>query len=320
MKSFKEFLQLAVEKIPYFVLSAAAAILMLSNAYNMKALVKFDQFPMGSRIIASGNAVFEYVRLQLLPFDISPLHIIPSPIPAAYTVKTILIILVTVVILVLRKKYSWLTAAWCCFVIALVPILAVFQANPMSFAAHCTYLPSVFPGIIVAATLAEAYNKYAASFPYHKAAAILAASLLIFYGAMTQFHIGVWKDSETLWTRVIEIQPFDRPYFTRALHYVDVGRYQEAIDDYSVCLKFMTDDNNPDSFNLHAFRGEALAKAGRYEEAVRDFTAAIEAYPHQLYYYHRGMALREMGRAGEAEADLQRAGNARGQMFWFTKQ
>jgi len=320
MKSGREIMPLIVEKIPFFGLSAAASFLMISRSSKLGNLLPVDQFPLGSRIVASGNALFEYCRLQLLPFGISPLHIIPSPIPAAYTVKTILVILAAVVILVLGKRFSWLAAAWCCFVIGLVPILAVFQANPMSFAAHCTYLPSLFPSIIAAALLARVYNNFAATRPYGKIMLGLAAALLVFYAAMTQKHIGIWKDSEALWTRVIEIQPFDRPYFTRGLHYVDAGRYQDAIDDYSVCLKFMTDDKNPEAFNLHAFRGEALAKAGRYEEAVRDFTAAIEAYPHRLYYYHRGMALRELGRTGEAEADLQRAGNAKGQMFWFAKQ
>jgi hypothetical protein len=255
------------------------------------------------------------VRLQLLPFGISPLHVIPSPVPVSYTVKTVLVVLATAAILALWKRCSWLTAAWCCFVGTLVPILAIFQANPMSFAAHCTYLPSVIPGVVVAAVCVEAGGRSAA----RRAVPLLAAALLLFYAAMTQFHISVWKDSEALWTRVINIQPFDRPYFTRALHYVDAGRYQEAIDDYSVCLKFMTADRNPEAFNLYAFRGEALAKAGRYEEAVRDFSAAIDAYPHRLYYYHRGMALQALGRKGEAEADLQRAGAAKGQMYWFAR-
>jgi len=319
VKNFKEFLQLVVEKIPYFVLSAAVAILMLSKTSKVKVLLTLDQFPFESRIIVSGNAVFEYIRLQLLPFGISPLPFIPSPIPWTYTVKTVLVLLITAGILFYWKKCRWLTAAWCCFVIALVPILALFQANPMSLAAHGTYLPSVFPGIILAALSAQTYCKFAASSSQFLGKMMLCAAvtLLVFYVAMTQLHIGVWKDSEALWTRVIKIQPFDRAYFSRALHYVDVGRYQDAIDDYTVCLRFMTVDRDPEAFNINAFRGEALAKIGRYEDAVRDFTTAIGQYPHRLYYYHRGRALKELGRTGEAEADFRQAGQAKGQMYWF---
>jgi hypothetical protein len=322
IRKIKDFGPLLVEKIPFIGLAAAASILMLSMTSKLGNLIPVALFPFGARIIASGNAIFEYTRLQLLPFGISPLHIITAPIPVSYTVKTVLVVLFTLLVLFIGRKVKWLLASWLYFIIALVPILSIFQANPMSFAAHCTYLPSVFPGIVAATLFFAAYNRFADhKLRYAQQLLIgIAVSLLVFYAAMTQFHINIWHDSGRLWTRVIEIQPFDRAYFTRALYFVDVGRYQEAAADYTTCLKFMTDDNNPEAFNLYAFRGEALAKAGRYEDAVRDFSAAIAVYPHRLYFYHRGMALKELGRATEAEADFKQAGKAKGQMFWFEKQ
>ncbi len=174
----------------------------------------------------------------------------------------------------------------------------------------------MLPGIAVAALITSGCNR----FSRHRATTVvtcLTVAVLLTYGAMTQMHINIWKDSAALWTRVIQIQPFDRAYFTRALHYVDVGRYQEAVDDYTTCLTLMTDQKNPEAFNLYAFRGEALVKSGRYNEALQDFSAAVEIYPHNLYFYHRAFALKGLGRLDEAEVDLKRAGKARGQMYWF---
>ena len=63
--------------------------------------------------------------------------------------------------------------------------------------------------------------------------------------------------------------------------------------------------------------GQLLAKTGRYEEAVADLNVAISMFPHRLYYYHRGLALKGMGRDREADEDFVRAGRAKGQMHWF---
>jgi tetratricopeptide (TPR) repeat protein len=75
----------------------------------------------------------------------------------------------------------------------------------------------------------------------------------------------------------------------------------------------------PEIFNLHALRGDALNKAGRYQEALEEFTSAIDLYPYPGYFYHRGLALKGLGRMKEAEADFQRAGNLRGPIEWRKK-
>ncbi len=319
LRKLRDLTALVIEKSPYFILSMAVSIGMIRMSSHQGYLLTVGAFPFETRLIASGNALFEYCRLMLVPLGISPLHIIPNPVPDAYTVKTLLVVIFTGFVVYVGRRRKWLLATWLYFVISLVPILAMFQVNPMAFAAHCTYLPSVVPSIMVAALIAMVYKK-AAECPQRYPrilVVVMSVALLVFYGAMTQLHINVWKDSGALWSRVIAIQPFDRAYFTRGLYYVDAGKYREAVDDYTVCLKIMNHDKNPDIFNLYAFRGEALAKAGSYEEAVNDFTAALAVYPHRLYYYHRGMALKKLGRMKEAEDDLKRAGKASGQMYWF---
>lgn len=142
--------------------------------------------------------------------------------------------------------------------------------------------------------------------------------ILVFYVVVTQNNIGDWKNSNTFWSKVIAHQPFGMAYYYRALYYVDSDKnYLAAVDDYTTCLEMFDEDNNPDVFNLYAFRGEALSKAGRYADAVKDLDFAISLFPHKLYYYHRGIALMELGKIKEGEQDLMRAGKTVGSLRWF---
>lgn len=53
--------------------------------------------------------------------------------------------------------------------------------------------------------------------------------------------------------------------------------------------------------------GNAAYKAGRDEEAVRQYSAAIRLDPRAVYYSNRAMALLKLGRYGDAEADCDAA-------------
>jgi tetratricopeptide (TPR) repeat protein len=176
------------------------------------------------------------------------------------------------------------------------------------------------PSIIVAEIVASAISKFArGQFRYARFVIMgLVSFILIFYAVTTRHDIGLWKNSETMWSKVIEQQPFSKAYLYRAWYYFDSGNYLKAIEDYSTCISEMIKEQNTEVYNVYAFRGEALIKTGRFAEAVHDFTFAIAAFPHKLYYYQRGTAFEGLGRMPEAKEDFKRAGNAKGQMRWFS--
>jgi tetratricopeptide (TPR) repeat protein len=147
----------------------------------------------------------------------------------------------------------------------------------------------------------------------------LIVGVLLFWVAMTERLIGTWKNPETLWTRAIEIQPMGRAYYLRADYYLQAGRYTEAAADLSASITMGIKAGFPELFNLHALRGDALSKAGRFQEAVQEFTEAIALYPYPGYYYHRGKALQALGRQREAETDFLRAGPETGPIEWRKK-
>ncbi|OGU17565.1 MAG: hypothetical protein A2076_02145 [Geobacteraceae bacterium GWC2_53_11] len=314
-------LNVLAEKVPFIALSAGLTLLTVYSGAQQNALNTFSEFPFWLRMVASGNSLFEYVRVMVYPVGILPYYDLPRAIPQVYIVKAVVVAVVLCSVIWWGKKLPWLAAVMLSFILPLVPILHITaNGNQLILAPRYTYLSSLLPCLILTGMAVAAFQKVACSWPKYRQCgiAVLMAGLLVFYAAMTQRVIGFWHDSGAMWSRVIAYQPFDKAYFYRGLYYVDSGNFLAAVDDYSTCLAYALKDGNPEIYNLYAFRGEALIKAGRYEEGVQDFSAAISLFPHRLYYFHRGTALQALGKIREAGEDVARAGQAKGQIYWFS--
>lgn len=314
------FLSLLAEKVPFLLLSAGLTLLTVYAGTQQNALNPLSEFPLGLRLIASGNSIFEYFKLMLFPFGILPYYDLPRAIPQIYIVKAVIVALLFCSALWWGRKLPWLAAMLLLFVIPLLPILHLSaNGQQLILAPRYTYLAALLPGILLVGTAAPKYQLLVVSWSKSREAALAAivVALLLFYAGMTWRVTGFWHDSGAMWSRVIAHQPFDRAYFYRGLYYVDSGNYRAAVDDYTVTLATAEKERNPEIYNLYAFRGEALLKAGLYEQAIDDFSAALALFPHRLYFYQRATALLHLGRSAEAAKDFERAGKAQGQVYWF---
>ncbi len=308
-----------LEKLPFVIFSLAiipASIVWYAKEETFHSL---SYFPLFVRIVVSGNALFKYFALMLFPIHLLPFYNLPMAIPKVYILETVVVLMVLVCSVYWGRKRPWIIAALISFILPIIPVLP-FLGNgaSLALAARYTYLPSILPGILVALLITNYYSRAKTAVGRRVAAASVIV-LLLFYAGMTQNMISVWINSGTMWSRVIEYEPFDRAYFYRALYYTDSGSYASAVEDYTSCIIIATSQQLSEIYNLYAFRGEALILAERYEEAVEDFSAAISLFPHKLYYYHRAIALNKMGKQRDAEQDSLLAGRAAGKMHWFPK-
>jgi tetratricopeptide (TPR) repeat protein len=307
-----------IEKIPYFTVSVALTMVSALWKYNFNS---FDELPFSIRLIAAGNSLFQYFKIMIFPVNILPYYDLPRLIPQKYIVYALFMAFVAGLSIVFFRKVPRLSTIVIFFIITILPSLHFFAGGmQIILGPRYSYLPSLLPSIIVAEMIASIINRLS-DYQHRYAKFVIVGmvtSQLIFYAATTQQDIGSWKNSGTLWSKVIDYQPFYRAYFNRALYYFDSGNYPKAVDDYSTCISLVVKESGHDIYNLYAFRGESLIKAGRFGEAIKDFDFAIAAFPHQLYYYHRGMAFERLGKFKEANEDFMRAGRAKGQMCWFS--
>lgn len=309
---------LLIEKVPFFAISAAMALLTVMIAAQRDILIHSDTLPLVMRLLISGNALFEYCRLLLFPVGIIPLYVIPNPIPYTFAVNSLAMVAFTCACVYAANRCRCLLAAWLCFVIPLLPVLAFFQNGDQSHASRFTYLPSLAPSILMAVVLVIVYTRAAERWQgYSRLVAAFTLVLLVGYSSITQRLIGVWQDTGTMWSRVIERQPLGRAHQERGLFYLEKGRFVAAVEDFSAAIAIAAGLGMPQNYNLIAHRGEALRLAGRYDEAARDFTVAIMLFPNPVYYYHRGLSLKALGNDRAAAEDFKQAGNDSGPLEWY---
>jgi len=311
--------RLFIEKVPFLLLSVSISVVTLYFASKNQILRPYDFLSPWQRLTVSGNAIFEYCRLLLLPIGISPLKLIPTPIPFAYTIKSLAVSgLFCAVIGGWKKK--WLPVTALCFLLPLLPVLAIFQNGEQALAARYTYLPSLAVSITAAALLGVAYKKLQQSTVRLQGAfALLVAAYLLFFLAMTFQLTRSWDDAESYWTRVLTVDPLAKPYFERGEYFSKVGRFSEAVSDYGKAIEKADGNFRRYVYNIYAIRGEALRSLGRHEDAVRDFSLAISLSPQRIYYFSRGQSLKALGRVREAEGDFRIAAGADGSIgYWYT--
>ena len=307
------------EKLPFFLLSVVMAIVTIRFTSQVGYLVPYSVFPFSQRLAVSGNALFEYCRLTLWPIGILPFYLIPDPIPASFTLKTVVFAAGTFFCFRVRNKHPWLPAMLLLFMLPLVPVLAFFQNGDQAFAARFTYLPSLAPAIVAALLVAMLCTKNLHAIRWNLLFGAGALVVVLLYVAVTVRDIAVWQDSVSLWTRVIDLRPEVASYKERGKLYAARGDYRAAVDDFSAAIRMASGVWRRSVYNLYAYRGEAYRTMGRYPEAVQDFTTAISLYPHPLYYHYRGLALQQLGQTTAANEDFAKAGGAAGPLDWFER-
>lgn len=302
------------EKIPYAIISAGMVLVTLFLASGESILVSYNDFPLTSRVILAGNSIFEYLKMTLFPLDLVNLYLLPRIFPPSFYVGAVLSVSIMLACAVTWRRRPWYPSTMLCFILPLVPVLGFFQNGAQAHADRFTYLPGIAVSIAAAGffvKLAAASNAISRKVVYSVVLAVVLNFVLL------SIHLtGAWKNAETLWTRVIKIQPVGRAYYLRAEYLAHNNRYREAADDISVSIQMGKNAGYPGVFYLHALRGDALIKSKQYESAVNEFSEAIRLNPHGIFFYHRGIALKALGRQDEADNDFRLAGYEKGPLDW----
>ncbi|MDA8431250.1 MAG: tetratricopeptide repeat protein [Geobacteraceae bacterium] len=306
------------EKIPFLACAGAMVAATLSIARHANILASYDNLSLLQRLAVSGNALFEYCRFMLWPAGVLPLHVIDASQMAVYALKGTAFVLFSAAGVYAFRNGRWPATVLLCFLLPLLPVLAIFQNGIQAFASRFTYLPSIAPGIMAAYAAEAVYMKSAGRWPGFPRRAVCAAgvAVIVAYGFASWRFIGIWKNTETLWSRIIDLQPTGRAFKERGLYYLSTGSAAAAAGDLSASIRFAQRAGLDESYKLYAFRGVALLNQGHYRDAVEDFSRAIALCPDPRYFYQRGRALTAVGKVQEAASDFNRAGSADGPIEW----
>jgi tetratricopeptide (TPR) repeat protein len=324
--------RLVIEKLPLLALSAVSCLLTVRA--QSEALVSVTLMPMGIRLANAVAAYATYLRKTIWPTDLAVFYQHPGDkLPLARVVAAALVlILLSALALSSVHRRPAILVGWLWYLGMLVPVLGLVQVGSQALADRYTYLPLV--GIFLA--LGWALPLTPASRPMPQAlAGGLAVGMLAVCVALTWRQALYWRDDETLWQRVFQVDdnPMSHRHWANVLvrhGFVDEAEEQlraalrmdpdfaPALLDLGNCLLHQGDIDgalalfargsavDPRLSSLRNAQGIALICKGQTEEACRQFRAARDLRPEIAeYHYNLATALARLGDRARAEAEYQ---------------
>ncbi|MCL2760425.1 MAG: tetratricopeptide repeat protein [Desulfuromonadales bacterium] len=202
------------EKIPFFALSIIVSIITLYAQRAGDAINNLKEASFLLRFANSQLAYVQYIFKTVYPINLSvfyPMYLVPT---WQAVLSFLLLFIVTVMVILKRKKYPYLLVGWFWFIITLIPVIGIVKVGAQSMADRYSYIPMVGLLIIVAWGAADIlknikYRKWILS--------VLACIVIISLAVLSWIQLGYWRDSVSLLRHAIKIAPYNG-----MLHY-DMG-------------------------------------------------------------------------------------------------
>jgi tetratricopeptide (TPR) repeat protein len=229
------------EKGVFFAVSLVIGLLgstfFLKNVYittNSRAIV--NAFSFFEQIMLGGYTYTVYVLKSVIPYATSALYPLPTALHWEHWTGAAVAVVIFISALAVWRKYRFVTFGLLFFTFNIFLLLMPFLANESAFLNdHYTYI--AYAGLFF--IIAMGLQKLSEKTQYRIIATGFAIVLLIAFCALTVKYIPVWKNSETLWTDVIEKYPrkIAVAYLNRGHYFYKDNQSDKALDDFNTAIE-----------------------------------------------------------------------------------
>jgi len=269
------------EKAPFWLLALAASAVTLVIAGERAHTTPLAVLGVGQRLAVAAYGLAFSLGKTVVPAGLSPLYTLFHPVEPwsmTYVGPAIVVVAITVLTVLARRRWPAGLAAWISYAALLLPMLGLIHSGAQITADRFTYLAAVGPAVLLGATVTWCLAASRAHRIAHWLGPGMAVATMIWLlalAALTMAQIGIWKDSVSLWRRAAEVEPAsDIPIF---------------------------------------YLGWALEEAGRFDEARAHFEWSLAHVPPELpalraqFLFHIALVEQRAGRMAAAEARLREA-------------
>jgi protein O-mannosyl-transferase len=267
--------RLIVEKIPFFLLSAAASAVTFIVQQKGGAVTTLTRFPLDMRIENAFVSYARYLGKIFWPVNLAtpyePVNYWPGFVVALSIGLFAGLCIATVV---LAKKYPFTFTGWFWFAGMLVPVIGLVQVGGQALADRYVYLPLLGVLVIIVGGAREICFKYQVP---ERAIPFFAAFLFLLCAVRARSQVSVWRDDQSLFEHALAVTKnnyvadLDLGYW-----YSKNGRPDRALAYYNEA-RHMAPDDPTALYDV----GNAFAKLGHWEEAIQAYRHALEITPNQ---------------------------------------
>lgn len=266
-------------------------------------------------ILAMSKAFIEYIRVSVIPLNLSVYHDISVPDTIFETgVLLSLSLLVIFAAITLkahkRSKVTVFGVSW--FFITLLPVSNIIPFQTL-MAERYLYLPSMGFCLLLAVMVDWTYQRLEEDKQIIPMAFLV--FVLIFYSATTIDRNSDWRDDLSLWTQTIKTNPSNyAAHLNLGSAYGADGAYEEALIEFERALELA-----PDNPLVHNGLGIIYHRKGSYELATVEYKRALQLTNNDRWkdpsddlstpkiHYNLGLAYTANGAYDLALEELQKA-------------
>jgi Tfp pilus assembly protein PilF len=265
--------RLLLEKVPFFLLSLGSCLITYSGMRAEGNILTGEKISWGLRLANVPVSYARYLGKTFWPGGMHPLY--PMPVHLGFWevgAALLLLAAITAFGLLWLRTAPWLATGWLLFLGTLVPVIGVVAMNKQAICDRYTYLPHI--GLFVALVWGAA--ELAGRWRLRPAVLAAVGVLLVTAcGILAWRQAGYWRNSSTLWTHCLELEPTSAAgHYGLAADSRERGKVPEAIDEYKTALRF-----NPEHLEANFDLGLALLDSGRATEASNYLTKAVSINP-----------------------------------------
>ena len=255
------------ELVPFAALSLATA------ALSIVALHPPAQLGAGAKIAVSAYSLGFYLLKEVVPLRLAPLYEMPRHVslaePRFIAGYLFVAALGAAVWIGSRKRWWGFVAAATAFVIVSLPMLGVVQNGPQIAADRYAYHAAPAVVVLAAAGALRLLSRARAG------TLGLAAGVVLALGALTWQQSGVWRNSETLWQQVLDVDANSSiAHGMMANVRYKQNRVAEGVEHSQRAVEI-----NPEYADGYNGLGVGLAREGRVKDAIAAYERALSLKP-----------------------------------------
>jgi Tfp pilus assembly protein PilF len=298
------------EKIPFIAVAVVFASIAVWGQHQVSAVKSLGSYGIEQRLAQVFFGASFYLWKTLVPVGLSPLYEIPSNFSlwdSTVLIAGLATVAVSVWLFLIRHRWPAGLVCWLYYLAVLAPVLGLVPTGPQLVADRYSYLSCMSLAVLAGGALLfflRGSHQMPIGLPPVTAIGATAVAIIIGLACLTWRQTAYWRNTETLWTRALEIDPNSSfAHYNLARYIARSGRYDEAMRHYREALAI-----RPDDADSHNNLGLLLAANGELEKAVEHFDAAIRVDPNYAKaHFNLGRVFVRQGRVDEAVEQFQRA-------------
>jgi tetratricopeptide (TPR) repeat protein len=220
--------KLCLKKWPLFIMAILSSVVTFIAQRSEGAVAALQGLTLWDRICHAAISYFNYLRITFWPDPLTVYYYydLNNTMPFAAVLSLFALAGITVVCWYIRKDKPYCLIGWLWFLGTLLPVIGIVQVGEQSIAERYTYLPLIGIFIAVVWLIGDAV----AHSPKIKIAVqLLAVALIAACALKTYTQVKLWKDSVTLFSHALEIDPRGSvPNLSLGVAYLRLEKYDEA--------------------------------------------------------------------------------------------